>query len=630
MTKFGIYVDGYSDANHDLFESRTGISVDLVGGYGAEDHPDYAGMNPGWIYGAGWLGDTGKPIVLSMPMIPETGGLAEYEAVAAGLREDDHKAWANTILANTPGTDPIYVRTTWEVGGEWFHWTADAEADPETFAAAWAKFAEAFHEVSPRFKMVWDVAADRSFGEEVYPGDTAVDVVSVDIYWSELFNGNTPQQAFEDFKTNHAHSLDWLASFAATHGTAMAISELGVPSNTEGGITAQESAEFLGLLGDWIEDQNNDAGEEGVDYVLYWNVSQAYAHDAVIDAGDTVVGAALNAFADQIADGGTPPPTEDPAANHTIGSGPDALVLKLTENDYNGSAQFTVHVDGVQIGGTLTASAEQGSSVQDTVTVNGDWGPGSHSAVVTFLNDAWGGTPETDRNLHLEAASYNGVAISGVADSMLSGNETATVNFTESGTPTEDPGANLSAGSGPDTLVLKITEQEYLASAQYTVEVDDVQVGGTFTASADHGSSQLDTLTLNGDWGAGSHTVTVNFLNDEWGGTSTTDKNLWVESATYNGAAIGTGLPLEIINEWPPNTFSFTDAGSGGGAHWPEPNPDPNPNYTYPTETDWNGRGQLVSLFNQYGDPPDVSPGQWWTEDAIVARGWQPTDAMLA
>jgi hypothetical protein len=40
-----------------------------------------------------------------------------------------------------------------------------------------------------------------------------------------------------------------------------------------------------------------------------------------------------------------------------LGSGPDEMVLSLSEDAWNGDAQFTVSVDGQQIGGVQTASA---------------------------------------------------------------------------------------------------------------------------------------------------------------------------------------------------------------------------------------------------------------------------------
>jgi hypothetical protein len=70
-------------------------------------------------------------------------------------------------------------------------------------------------------------------------------------------------------------------------------------------------------------------------------------------------------------------------------------------------------VDGQQIGGKLTASALKSSGQADTLTVLGDWAAGAHQVQVQFLNDIWAGTPETDRNLYVEGASYNGVELAG-------------------------------------------------------------------------------------------------------------------------------------------------------------------------------------------------------------------------
>jgi Ca2+-binding RTX toxin-like protein len=119
------------------------------------------------------------------------------------------------------------------------------------------------------------------------------------------------------------------------------------------------------------------------------------------------------------------------------------------------------------------------------------------------------------------------------------------------------------AGTGPDSLVLKISQDEYQGSAQYTVSVDGKQVGGTFTASAWHSAGQSDTITLKGDWAAGAHTVSVNFLNDGYGGSAGADRNLHVDGATYNGAAVS-GAAKALLSAGPAN-FSFTDVASVAG-----------------------------------------------------------------
>ena len=84
-----------------------------------------------------------------------------------------------------------------------------------------------------------------------------------------------------------------------------------------------------------------------------------------------------------------------PSVGTTIGSGSKALVLKVSEDAYQGDARCTVGVDGKQIGGTLTAHALHSLGQDDILTVLGNWGSGAHTATINFLNDAWGGTAGT-------------------------------------------------------------------------------------------------------------------------------------------------------------------------------------------------------------------------------------------
>src|SRR3984885_3593337 len=104
---------------------------------------------------------------------------------------------------------------------------------------------------------------------------------------------------------------------------------------------------------------------------------------------------------------GTPPSTV------TIGSGPDTLALKVSEDAYQGNAQFTVFVDGHQIGGTQTTTASHAAGQTQTFNVLGTFAAGSHTATVDFLNDAYGGSPSTDRNLYVNGATIDGSVVSG-------------------------------------------------------------------------------------------------------------------------------------------------------------------------------------------------------------------------
>jgi hypothetical protein len=246
----------------------------------------------------------------------------------------------------------------------------------------------------------------------------------------------------------------------------------------------------------------------------------------------------------------------------TIGSGSDALALRISQDAWNGSAQYTVKVDGQQIGGVLTASASHDTGLSGLVTLRGDWAAGPHKVTVTFLNDAWGGSAGTDRNLHVDGVSYNGKVVAQGAV-LLNRNGAADFAFTDTGGATPG-GVVKTIGSGADALVLKISQNAWNGSAQYAVKVDGKAIGGTLTAGALHGTGAEDAITLRGDWGLGQHKVTVTFLNDAYGGSAGTDRNLHVDGISYNGAELARGTAL--LNRNGAVDFAFTDTGSAPAA----------------------------------------------------------------
>lgn len=97
---------------------------------------------------------------------------------------------------------------------------------------------------------------------------------------------------------------------------------------------------------------------------------------------------------------------------------------------------------------------------------------------------------------------------------------------------------STSIGSGVDKLVLKMSEDAYKGDALFTISVDGKQIGGTLTAHASHAAKQSDTITVSGDWATGAHKVSIAFLNDAYDGTASTDRNLYIDSVTYNSTAV--------------------------------------------------------------------------------------------
>jgi hypothetical protein len=85
------------------------------------------------------------------------------------------------------------------------------------------------------------------------------------------------------------------------------------------------------------------------------------------------------------------------------------------------------------------------------------------------------------------------------------------------------------------TLTLPVTQDYHRGSARDTIPVDWEQIGGIPRGSARRGASgAYDAVTIEGDWPAGHHTVTLTYLNDRYR-SPTRDSKLHVEGVYPNG-----------------------------------------------------------------------------------------------
>ena len=178
-------------------------------------------------------------------------------------------------------------------------------------------------------------------------------------------------------------------------------------------------------------------------------------------------------------------------------------------------------MDGKQIGGTLTTEASHAAGQSQTFALNGNFGPGPHNVAVNFLNDAWAGTPQTDRNLYVSSLSYNGVQSPAGTAALMGG-----------GT------VNLGVPASQDTITFLLTEDAYQGDAQVALSLDGKLLGTpTITFLNSGGTAQAFTYT--GDFGGKGvpHMATVNFLNDAYGGTVAMDRNVHVKAIVFDGVA---------------------------------------------------------------------------------------------
>jgi beta-glucanase (GH16 family) len=292
-------------------------------------------------------------------------------------------------------------------------------------------------------------------------------------------------------------------------------------------------------VGGWTGNPVGETGVFGIDYI------RAYSKDpnatavnfqtiSSPDGANTIPTEAHTASG-----GGSilPPPPPPP-------TGDGNLSVRVSEDAFNGDAQFIVTVDGVQVGGTLTATASHAAGQWQDIGLPGTFAAGAHTVALTFLNDAWGGSAATDRNLYVQSVTINGDTVPfTAAHNDASNGQTApdgavlaidgTVSFTD--TPSSPPSGG---GTGTGPLTLHVSEDAFNGDAQFTVTVDGTAFGGTQTVTASHAAGQWQDIAIAGTLAAGPHTIGVNFVNDAWGGTAATDRNMYVQSITVNGETL--------------------------------------------------------------------------------------------
>ncbi|UPG74092.1 hypothetical protein MVG78_08205 [Roseomonas gilardii subsp. gilardii] len=225
------------------------------------------------------------------------------------------------------------------------------------------------------------------------------------------------------------------------------------------------------------------------------------------------------------------------------------IVLHVSEDAYQGDAQFIVRVDDKVVSDVLTATASHAAGQTQDITVTGDFGSGTHKVSVTYLNDLNGSGG--DRNLYLNGITVDGTLYSS-AKANMTYNYTAdfNLNFSASSTSsssTASSGTSSTASSSSsnvstsiagntDTITLRVSEDAYKGDAQMVVKVDGQQVGdAAYTVTASHAKGQTQDITLTGDFTSGTHKVEIAFINDLYEGSASADRNLYLQGIEVNG-----------------------------------------------------------------------------------------------
>jgi len=479
-------------------------------------------------------------------------------------------AWANA------GFKTMNLRLGWEMNGNFMPWYMGDDAATQ---ADWVK---AFQHLSTLMrgeasavgatvKIEWNPNGQGYTNlptANAYPGDAYVDIVSLDTYsplypagfynWAKndgSYNANAQEWAADSVNRAHYWSypdanqwnptgtgsgfgMEEAIAFAKAHGKALAISEAGAGSRS-GTPGPDDDPAFP----QWLASELAKAQSQGVaiDHVNIWDVQLGDGNwNFAPGSGKPLEAAAWGKYFGANSGGSSSPaPAPAPAPSTAPLAATDTLQLSLSEDAWQGDAQCVISVDGKTVGGTVTVTASHAKGQSQTVSLTGQWGPGAHDIGVQFINDAWGGTVATDRNLYIGRVTLDGQASASAPVAQMS-----------NGT------AHLATGASP--LVLQLSEDAYQGDAQFTVAVDGKVLGGAQSVSALHGKGAVQNFAFGQAMSAGTHDVAVSFLNDAWGGTAATDRNLWVNAIDANGKAVST--PAAMIGTTSTQHFSIVVA----------------------------------------------------------------------
>jgi hypothetical protein len=320
-----------------------------------------------------------------------------------------------------------------------------------------------------------EIDALEAFGATNDHGEGGADKVHVNAITHAGGGGgdwvNTPGNIYDGY---HTYGVDWEPDNTTFYIDGQQVYSTSTPSDMHDPMYMLAS---LAVGGDWPGHADGNSGDMKIDYIRAYsqdpNVPAVASSDPSAAHPDATDTSSADASAAGTADSADATPTDAPAAD-------------ITPTD--ATAAVTSSIDP-----SAAHPAPDGMAPADANAANAP-APDAASAA---------GSPPVDSDM-----SHAGAG----------------------GSPTAD----ASAPADPTALTLHVSADARNGNPQFTVFVDGQQIGDVQTATANHGAGETQDITLHGDFSTAS-TVQINYVNDNWGGTADTDRNLYVQSLDING-----------------------------------------------------------------------------------------------
>jgi hypothetical protein len=260
------------------------------------DATDWSHISNPWQL-PNWKGSP-YTMVWGVPMLPcgspstqcDTN-VSDFDLVANGGADGYFKTLAQNLVANGFGSS--YIRLGWEFNGGWMGWMVCNEDGSaltswaNDFVPAFRNIVTSMRSVSANFKFIWNpidsanAACPGDKLENFYPGDSYVDMVSLDAYdgiggetsdtarWTDILNGlNAGGWTAEkpdsiSGQSFSGYGLNWLTAFGKEHGKEVGLPEWGLnDANTAAG--GGDDTYFMTQMAAWIK--ANATGP-----AIFWN-----------------------------------------------------------------------------------------------------------------------------------------------------------------------------------------------------------------------------------------------------------------------------------------------------------------------------------------------------------------------
>ncbi len=219
------------------------------------------------------------------------------------------------------------------------------------------------------------------------------------------------------------------------------------------------------------------------------------------------------------------------------------IVVRASGDYYLGAPQFRLLVDGIAVGDVTTVTASRATYQWQEFTFTGDFGAvGPNKVEIVYLNDL------SDRNLYIDRIAVDGRVYEAEEDGLydrnsgddLTGREKMSwggkMVFNVSDSTPPPTTTTSTTTSTPDTIVVRVSGDHHQGGPEFQVLVDGQQVGPKQTVTAIHANGQWQDITVAANLGTDdAGKVEILYLNDTWGGSSTADRNLYVDKITVNG-----------------------------------------------------------------------------------------------